>query len=124
MKAFPGVYRPNSVYALFPFTVPQENRRILQSLGEDGFYDFEKPFPTEHQPRARGSSRIPNGSSTTVSGQYDTLCRHEFLPYLVSQMYLMARASIFNVSGALSPRQPLPLKGGIVRDLPQRTFSL
>ena len=68
MKAFPGVYRPNSVYALFPFTVPQENRRILQTLGEDECYDFEKPLSTKYKIRAQGSSRIPIGPSTTVSG--------------------------------------------------------
>ena len=69
MKAFPGVYRPNSVYALFPFTVPQENRRILQRLGEDELYDFEKPLSTEYKPHAQGSARIPNGLSTALSGQ-------------------------------------------------------
>ena len=66
-KAFPGVYRQNSVYALFPFTVPQENRRILQALGEDEYYDFEKPLSTEKKLDAQGSSRIPNGPPNTVS---------------------------------------------------------
>ena len=68
VKAFPGVYRQNSVYALFPFTVPQENRRILQTLGEDELYHFEKPLSTEYKPYAQGSSRIPNGPSTALSG--------------------------------------------------------
>ena len=60
MKAFPGVYRPDSVYALFPFTIPQENRRILQTLGEDGIYNFEKPLSTGYKSHAQASSRIPN----------------------------------------------------------------
>ena len=43
MRALPGFYRSNSVYAMFPFTVPEENRKILQSLGKDKDYDFSTP---------------------------------------------------------------------------------
>lgn len=35
MNAFPGYYRGNSVYAIFPLTVPDETRKILSSLGKD-----------------------------------------------------------------------------------------
>lgn len=41
MRAYPGFYSTNSVYAMFPFTIPCETCRILQTLGrlpED--YDF------------------------------------------------------------------------------------
>ena len=44
MRAYPGFYVDNSVYAMFPFTIPSENRVILQALGnhnED--YDFGPP---------------------------------------------------------------------------------
>lgn len=44
MRAFPGYYRGNSVYALFPFTVPEENRKILKDLGQEKDYDYGKPF--------------------------------------------------------------------------------
>ncbi|MCJ1470995.1 hypothetical protein MMC07_009643 [Pseudocyphellaria aurata] len=43
MNAFPGYYRSNSVYAMFPFTVPDENRKILRTLGKEKDYDFSKP---------------------------------------------------------------------------------
>lgn len=34
MRAYPGFYSANSVYAMFPFTIPCETRRILQNLGK------------------------------------------------------------------------------------------
>ncbi|MCJ1472897.1 hypothetical protein MMC13_001546 [Lambiella insularis] len=43
MNAFPGFYKSNSVYAMLPFTVPEENRRILQTLGKEKDYDFTEP---------------------------------------------------------------------------------
>ena len=43
MRAFPGYYHFNSVYAMFPFTVPDKTRSILQSLGKEPDYDFDKP---------------------------------------------------------------------------------
>lgn len=43
MNAFPGYYRGNSVYAMFPLTVPDETRKILSSLGKDRDYDYGKP---------------------------------------------------------------------------------
>lgn len=43
MNAFPGYYRSNSVYAMFPLTVPDETRKILQTLGKEKDYDFSKP---------------------------------------------------------------------------------
>ena len=43
MRAFPGYYHFNSVFAMFPFTIPNENRRILQALGKEHDYDFSRP---------------------------------------------------------------------------------
>ncbi|KAK9259808.1 Psi-producing oxygenase A [Lipomyces tetrasporus] len=43
MRAFPGYYHGNSVYALFPFTVPDETRVILRKVGKEAEYDFNKP---------------------------------------------------------------------------------
>jgi cytochrome P450 len=42
-RAYPGWYRSNSVYALFPLTIPSENRTILAAKGVEGDYDYEKP---------------------------------------------------------------------------------
>ncbi|MCJ1396496.1 hypothetical protein MMC18_009386 [Xylographa bjoerkii] len=43
MNAFPGMYRFNSVYAMLPFTIPEENRKILETLGKEQNYDFTAP---------------------------------------------------------------------------------
>lgn len=43
MRALPGWYRGNSVYAIFPLTVPEENKRILQGFGIDKDYSFDRP---------------------------------------------------------------------------------
>ena len=43
MNAFPGFYRGTSVYAMLPFTVPDENRKILKTLGKEQDYDFSQP---------------------------------------------------------------------------------
>lgn len=43
MRALPNWYRGNSVYALFPLTVPKENEKILDKLGKKDLYDFQRP---------------------------------------------------------------------------------
>lgn len=43
MRALPNWYRGNSVYALYPLTVPQENEKILEKLGKKDLYDFGRP---------------------------------------------------------------------------------
>lgn len=43
MRALPNWYRGNSVYAMYPFTVPEENARILEKLGKKDLYDFSRP---------------------------------------------------------------------------------
>ena len=43
MRALPFWYRGNSVYAMYPFTIPDENKEILKSLGTVDDYDFDRP---------------------------------------------------------------------------------
>jgi hypothetical protein len=43
MRAFPGWYEYNSVYALFPFTIPKESEKILKGLGVRSSYTFDPP---------------------------------------------------------------------------------
>ncbi|KIW81777.1 hypothetical protein Z517_04803 [Fonsecaea pedrosoi CBS 271.37] len=43
MRALPFYYRGNSVYAMFPLTVPEENRKILTKLGKEQDYNFDRP---------------------------------------------------------------------------------
>jgi linoleate 10R-lipoxygenase len=45
MRAFPGWYEYNSVYALFPLTIPSENKKILQNLGKQSQFSFNSPSP-------------------------------------------------------------------------------
>ncbi|KAI9928451.1 hypothetical protein MW887_002496 [Aspergillus wentii] len=43
MRAFPGWYRPNSVYALYPFTTPDGNLEIFEKTNKAKYLDFTKP---------------------------------------------------------------------------------
>jgi hypothetical protein len=43
MRAFPGWYEYNSVYALYPFTIPKENEKILTTLKTVSSYSFKPP---------------------------------------------------------------------------------
>ncbi|KAL4724429.1 hypothetical protein ACLX1H_009043 [Fusarium chlamydosporum] len=44
MRAFPGWYRANSVFALYPFTTPEGNKEIFDKLGTSQDLDFNKPM--------------------------------------------------------------------------------
>jgi linoleate 10R-lipoxygenase len=43
LRAFPNHFKPNSVYAHYPMTIPSENRRILKSLGRESHYSWDRP---------------------------------------------------------------------------------
>lgn len=43
LRAFPNHFRGDSVYAHFPFVVPDENQKILNSLGLGQTYSFDRP---------------------------------------------------------------------------------
>jgi hypothetical protein len=43
IRAFPGWYRANSVYALFPFTTPDKNQEIFTKQGHVDDYSYDKP---------------------------------------------------------------------------------
>jgi len=42
-NAFPGWYRSNSVYAMFPFTIPSETKTILEGFGIAKDFNFDRP---------------------------------------------------------------------------------
>ncbi|KAL5603616.1 hypothetical protein FOVSG1_006366 [Fusarium oxysporum f. sp. vasinfectum] len=44
MRAFPGWYRANSVFALYPFTTPEGNKEIFDKIGTSQDLDFNKPM--------------------------------------------------------------------------------
>jgi hypothetical protein len=43
MRAFPGWFEYNSVYANFPLTIPSENKQILTKLGQMSRFSLTKP---------------------------------------------------------------------------------
>jgi len=43
MRAFPGWYEDNTVYALYPFVVPEETEKILTELKTVSKYSFKPP---------------------------------------------------------------------------------
>jgi linoleate 8R-lipoxygenase / 9,12-octadecadienoate 8-hydroperoxide 8R-isomerase len=45
LRAFPNNFKPNSVYAHFPFTTPWENELIHKNLDIHHQYDYSEPLP-------------------------------------------------------------------------------
>ncbi|GME51790.1 Cytochrome P450 [Neofusicoccum parvum] len=43
LRAFPSHFKPNSIYAHYPMTIPSENRKIMQSLGRESHYSYDRP---------------------------------------------------------------------------------
>ena len=43
LRAFPKHFKPNSVYAHYPLTIPEEMENILTELGKINVFSFEKP---------------------------------------------------------------------------------
>ncbi|KAI5797521.1 heme peroxidase [Peziza echinospora] len=43
LNAFPGFFKPNSVYALQPFYTSKRNKEIFDSLGTTHLFDFSRP---------------------------------------------------------------------------------
>lgn len=43
LRAFPKHFKPNSVYAHYPLTVPEAMEKALRDLGKDKLYDFSVP---------------------------------------------------------------------------------
>ena len=45
MCAFPGWYKFNSIYAMFPFSIPEKSRNVLEHNGTLSLYSFDRPSP-------------------------------------------------------------------------------
>ncbi|KAF8249495.1 heme peroxidase [Wilcoxina mikolae CBS 423.85] len=43
LKAFPNHFKYNSIYALYPLTIPSENKKIYTALGLGDQFDYERP---------------------------------------------------------------------------------
>ncbi|KAJ5792985.1 uncharacterized protein N7503_008963 [Penicillium pulvis] len=42
-RAFPNYYKPDSIYAHYPMTIPSENRNIMKTLGRENDYSYDAP---------------------------------------------------------------------------------
>ncbi|KAB8072987.1 heme peroxidase [Aspergillus leporis] len=42
-KAFPNWFKPDSIYAHYPMTIPTENRNIMKNLGRESDYSYDRP---------------------------------------------------------------------------------
>jgi hypothetical protein len=63
LRAFPNHFKPNSIYAHFPFTIPSENQKIMKSIGQLDDYDYSRPTLTStHQ------SLVSYKSAQTILG--------------------------------------------------------
>ena len=47
LRAFPNHFQPNSIYAHYPFVIPEENHVILSRLGQVDKYNFDRPAPIQ-----------------------------------------------------------------------------
>lgn len=43
LRAFPNHYKPDSIYAHYPMTIPSENRNIMRDLGRESDYTYGRP---------------------------------------------------------------------------------
>ncbi|MCJ1251085.1 hypothetical protein MMC30_008316 [Trapelia coarctata] len=43
LRSFPNHFKPDSVYAHYPMTIPSENRKILKNLGREAHYSWDRP---------------------------------------------------------------------------------
>ncbi|KKY16707.1 putative fatty acid oxygenase [Diplodia seriata] len=43
LRAFPAHFKPNSIYAHYPMTIPSENRKIMRNLGRESHYSWDRP---------------------------------------------------------------------------------
>ncbi|OJJ51688.1 hypothetical protein ASPZODRAFT_55528 [Penicilliopsis zonata CBS 506.65] len=43
LRAFPSFFKPDSIYAHYPMTIPSENRNIMKTLGREHHYSYEAP---------------------------------------------------------------------------------
>lgn len=43
MRAFPNHFKPDSIYAHQPLTIPSENRKIMKNLGRESHYSYDRP---------------------------------------------------------------------------------
>lgn len=50
MRAFPNYFKPDSIYAHYPMTIPSENRNIMKNLGRESHYSYDRPRYTEPVP--------------------------------------------------------------------------
>ncbi|KAF9892006.1 hypothetical protein FE257_002970 [Aspergillus nanangensis] len=45
-RAFPNWYKPDSIYAHYPMTIPMENKAIMRHLGREDDYSWDRPAYT------------------------------------------------------------------------------
>lgn len=102
MRAFPGWYRANSVYALYPFTTPEGNKEIFQKKTELPELNYSKPvFVGPPQPVATWQGVV---DTLQNQAQFHVPCQS--LPIHNNHC---ARVLIFDRGSALVPTHPARL---------------
>lgn len=75
MKAFPGYYRGNSVWAMYPFTVPSEMMKVLEGLGQGGDFSDERPsYKPIYSANVTSYEAVKNILSQEA--KYNVPCKH------------------------------------------------
>lgn len=46
LRAFPNHFKHDSIYAHYPMTIPEENKKIMKDLGRENDYSWDRPAYT------------------------------------------------------------------------------
>lgn len=57
-RAFPNWFKPDSIYAHYPMTIPSENKVILRNLGREADYSWDRPEYTPPRTDVFGYSNV------------------------------------------------------------------
>ncbi|KAJ5539986.1 hypothetical protein N7513_008318 [Penicillium frequentans] len=65
-RAFPNYYKPDSIYAHYPMTIPSENRNIMKTLGRENDYSYDAPayIPPRVNLTSHQSAKLILGNQT------------------------------------------------------------
>ncbi|KAJ5953170.1 hypothetical protein N7454_000066 [Penicillium verhagenii] len=122
-RAFPNWYKPDSIYAHYPMTIPSENKVIMKDLGREQDYSWDAPAftPSRINLTSHQSAKLVLGNQVDFKpsfssalqelfgkGEFDTkqqqalgqaLSKEEF-PKLIKQFYEETTMHLIQQNGA------------------------
>ena len=122
-RAFPNWFKPDSIYAHYPMTIPSENRNIMKTLGREQDYSYDPPSftPSRVDLVSYESAKLVLNNPTNFKaswssgleelfgkGEYDAQQRqaisqafsHEEFPKLIKKFYEETTLRLIQENGA------------------------